>query len=218
MHISISNKKRFDINTHTLSNIVEPERSLGSSYTHLPNTDHKINVYTKTNNSEHFEIMKDRITTEQVANAVHLAESSDKWSVIINLNSDISLNNPKRSKTQHFDRQHSLLRGNANCLSNPSLKAAAQTLTKYFHVTNFDPTVSEADLSQYLQTIVSRIKVHKLPARFPDKYSSLKISLPHTDAEKILIPEIWPEDVILNYFLPPRNCTSEVNQNLVYKF
>lgn len=84
MQISISNEKTSGRNTPTWSNSVEPGRSLGSFYTHLLNTDLTINVSNKTNNSQHFENVKDRITTVKVANAVHLAESSNKCSDIIN--------------------------------------------------------------------------------------------------------------------------------------
>lgn len=46
--------------------------------------------------------------------------------------------------------------------------------------------------------------VEQLHSRYPDSYSSFKLSVPEGEADKVLDPNLWPSGVFVNHFFARR--------------
>lgn len=156
---------------------------------------------TQSNANKQISVKKHNFTSNEVSNAVHNAETVNLCSNIINIDQDADPKSEINSKPRK--KPKTLLVGKSN-FANLNLKAAEKVSVKHFHVTNMDPETEIDQLRDYLSTFCPDIKVEKLKARYPELYSSFKLSLPEQDVEKIMIPENWPEGVVLNHFFQPR--------------
>lgn len=74
----------------------------------------------------------------------------------------------------------------------------------YVHVSKLDPETTADSVSRYLDQIVPNCKCEMLDSRFPEIYSSFKVSVPLDDVDKIMNPSVWPTGVRLNRFFHRR--------------
>ncbi|CAH1109471.1 unnamed protein product [Psylliodes chrysocephalus] len=130
-----------------------------------------------------------------VANALHHIESERICQSVIDLNKD---SDPRPKMLTNFAKKsRSLLTGSLQNSANCTIKASNRTKTTalnivHYHATNMDVATSENELLTYLVQFAPNIKVKKLNARFPEEYSSFKLSLPVEETQSILNAEIWP--------------------------
>ncbi|CAH1099368.1 unnamed protein product [Psylliodes chrysocephalus] len=127
-----------------------------------------------------------QITSKSVAGAVHGAESLQICQDIINL-----------ERPTPMTRRSILIGKNENSTNFP-FKAARRHISneKHYHVTNLEPEIDTAKLSDYLKKFAPNIQVQKLNSRQPEVYSSVKITVPSDESDKILNSEVWPSYVI----------------------
>lgn len=153
------------------------------------------NSYNQKSTNKHF------ITTNEVSNAVHNAQTASLCNHFVNIEQEAvpksNINSRPRNKPK------TLLVGKMH-MDNVYLKAAQKVSLKYFHITNFAPETEIDTLREYLITLSSEIKIEKINSRRPEIYSSFKLSIPETDVDTIMNPDIWPEGVVINQFFQPR--------------
>lgn len=72
----------------------------------------------------------------------------------------------------------------------------------HLHVYNLEPTLSTDVLVDYLKSrSIEGVECVKLQSKYPERYSSFKVSFPHKYHDRMIKPEFWPEDVRVNRFL-----------------
>lgn len=72
----------------------------------------------------------------------------------------------------------------------------------HLHVYGFDPKTAEETIIKHLVTNkINNPKIEKLNSKYPDEYSSFKISVPFELLEEAKKPDIWPAGVRINRFL-----------------
>lgn len=77
-------------------------------------------------------------------------------------------------------------------------------VTKYidYHVYRLPPKFTEEDVMNYLRSKgIHDIKCQKMVSRYPDEYSSFKISVSLKLDRAFRNPQIWPEFCVINRFL-----------------
>lgn len=77
-------------------------------------------------------------------------------------------------------------------------------IAKYvdFHVYRLHPDVTEDEVIEYLKKKnIHEVKCEKMSSKFPDEYSSFKVSVSTGCVEEFKKPEIWPEHTCINRFL-----------------
>ncbi|CAH1099601.1 unnamed protein product [Psylliodes chrysocephalus] len=161
-----------------------------------------------------------KISTHAVSLAVHNAQCHAICDRYVNqhtnsLQSEADNVNNYYTSGRSGRRNRNLITG-SGITTNCSLKAAIRTVYKHLHVTNMDPATSEQELLTYLKGVVPSIRVEKLNSRFPDDYASFKVSAPINDHHQLLVPEIWPEKVMINEFATSprfRQQTNNMNNN-----
>lgn len=146
------------------------------------------------------------ITAQNASRAIENAQTSNIFNKLIHINSE-SASSSKRvvSTTQRASRN--LFTGNMSACNNLQLKASVKPINpdmKLLHSIYWDPDTDTDELSKYLQKIVPDLKVEKLNSRHPQDYSSFKISVPKSEMEKIMKPELWPSGVRINEFFLSR--------------
>lgn len=135
------------------------------------------------------------VSVQDVSKAIHVIEARRICDNVVNIESDINLDRPARSR-----KNRSVLIGSGADLSSCPFKAASLVKFKHFHVTNLDVDVNENELCSYLKSFAPNVAVKKLQSRNPDRYSSFKVSVPHDEVDNIQVAEIWPKEVVLNHF------------------
>ncbi|CAH1101689.1 unnamed protein product [Psylliodes chrysocephalus] len=174
-----------------VSNTLDPKRQTPDVTTQL-----------STNNSNGKNMVK--ISTRDVSQAVHNAHARVICDKYVNENTNLQQLETDNANHNYYTsgrvgrRNRNLIMGNANT-TNCSLKAAIRTVYKHLHVTNMDPATSQEELLSYLQGVIPSVKVEKLNSRFPDDYASFKVSAPINEHQQLLVPEIWPDKVKVNY-------------------
>lgn len=68
----------------------------------------------------------------------------------------------------------------------------AAKMMRSYTVTKLDPLTTQEDVEETLQRVISQFKIEKLNARYPESYSSFKITVSQDDEAAILDPELWP--------------------------
>lgn len=72
----------------------------------------------------------------------------------------------------------------------------------HFHVYRLEPSMTTEKLVNYIKSKnISEVTCDKLSSKYPDVYSSFKVSVPETFASQVTLPETWPEGVCVNRFL-----------------
>lgn len=68
---------------------------------------------------------------------------------------------------------------------------AAKMMRSYV-ITKLDPHTTDKDVKECLLALVPDVRVEKLNAKYPDAYSSFKVTVCEDDEKSILDPSIWP--------------------------
>lgn len=151
------------------------------------------------------------VNAPSVSGALHQATASSICRNIINLNDDINntnLNQNKEEKKPLYQSKYKtrptrkLVIGNSKNTSVNLIKAI-QT-TKAFHVSKLDPKTTETQLEDFLKQLVVEPRVEAIKSKYPEIYSSFKITIKEADVPSILNPSNWPDGVIVNRFFLPR--------------
>lgn len=75
------------------------------------------------------------------------------------------------------------------------------TRYRHLHVYRVDPGMKPEELVDYLKTKnIPDAQCEKLTNKYPNIYSSFKISIPAKLYDTAMKPETWPEDVCVNHF------------------
>lgn len=71
----------------------------------------------------------------------------------------------------------------------------------HFHVYRLDPSVTPADVAEHLkQKGLDGVLCERLQAKYPDIYSSFKVSCTADQVEKLKEPSLWPTGTCINTF------------------
>lgn len=142
------------------------------------------------------------ITPSNLSHAIHTTQTSKMCQEIINLTNDVQVGTKRNSRN--------LLVGNAEShCDNVSFKSAKYTRMRHFHVTNCDPATTKDALKTYLTEFIPEVQIEVLTSRNPTHYSSFKISVPSSEASKILKAELWPSGVVVNKFFHAKRQTKD---------
>ena len=72
-----------------------------------------------------------------------------------------------------------------------------------YHVYRFPPNFNENDVIEYLSSKnISEVKCEKMQSRYPNQYSSFKVSVSIKQDTDFRNPKIWPQYIVINRFLP----------------
>ncbi|KAK9751967.1 hypothetical protein QE152_g4611 [Popillia japonica] len=85
--------------------------------------------------------------------------------------------------------------------ASPSMLKGA-TFFSHVHVFGLDTKTTTADVIDYLKTQnVDQVTCEQMQSKYPEQYSSFKISVPSAKLKEVQNPEIWPTGVKINRFL-----------------
>lgn len=150
--------------------------------------------------------VQERIIIKQdVSRALQNVETRRICEKVINLESDKKEMHSRRTPRAN----RSILVGSGADMGTCPFRSAPLIKFNEYHVTNFEVGVTDEALGAYLKTFAPNVAVKKLVSRYPDKYASFKITVPRDEAEKLLVSEIWPSNVVLNRFFPARRPRAE---------
>ena len=85
---------------------------------------------------------------------------------------------------------------------NGSLRAAERKIQLY--VSRLHPNTTAEDVTDYLKEKFPEVHCEKSQSKFPDSYSSFKVTISEYNYKFIMNPEIWPNGVYINKFFRPR--------------
>lgn len=72
-----------------------------------------------------------------------------------------------------------------------------------YHIYRLPPNFVEKDVLQHLSSKnISEVTCEKMNSRYPNQYSSFKVSVSIKNDREFRNPKIWPEYVVINRFLP----------------
>lgn len=109
-----------------------------------------------------------------------------------------------------FPKKSQWRRNFRNRRSGPIYGSAAENelpfkgVVKYtdYHVYRLPPKLCETDIVDYLLSRnINEVKCEKMKARYPEEYSSFKISVSLKQEKQFRNPNIWPEYCVVNHFL-----------------
>lgn len=95
-------------------------------------------------------------------------------------------------------KNNQIIVGTSQSLDNINLKAVPTMA--YFHVFKLQPATTENDVIKHLQTDFPEVLCQKLVSKFPQEYSSFKISVNQENATSFLDPNRWPMGTRINKF------------------
>lgn len=126
------------------------------------------------------------------------AKPTMKTNINPNVSKDINTSNYTDMRAaKRNDRKSNTIYGTAE--SDCAIKAVARYA--HLHVYRLDPDLSVEQLSNYLKTKnILNSKVEKLQSKYPEQYSSFKVSVPLSCLEDIKNPNLWPKDTGINRF------------------
>ncbi|KAJ8911696.1 hypothetical protein NQ315_017149 [Exocentrus adspersus] len=74
----------------------------------------------------------------------------------------------------------------------------------WLHVCRLDPQTTEANLREALVANFPEIICEKIESRYPDLYSSFKVSILEKHFDKSMCPDMWPEGACISKFFMRR--------------
>lgn len=108
----------------------------------------------------------------------------------------------KKKKSLDKNRPIIGIGNNDNQNSNIVLKSVSKLA--FLHVYKLHPETKVDDLREYLIQRFPEIQVEKLTSKYPEHYSSFKITLNESHLSDAMNPEIWPENTHVNRFFHSR--------------
>lgn len=95
--------------------------------------------------------------------------------------------------------KNSVIYGNAD--EDMTFKGVVKYLD--YHVYRLPPDFNESDVIEHLASKnISEVMCEKMQSRYPNQYTSFKISVSIKQDKDFRNPKIWPEYVVINRFLP----------------
>lgn len=131
----------------------------------------------------------------------------NKNSESIELNKSLNINNPsantEAAKKDEWQIQKGKKRRTISTIygkdNESNIKAAIRY--KHLYVNRLEPNLSDTKLEEYLNTKgLTNVKCTKMNSKYPEEYSSFKVSVPIQLTELARDPNIWPENVCINPF------------------
>lgn len=146
-----------------------------------------------------------KVTLENLQTAVDLAEGKN----IKNINNVASGTNvatpanwttvvKRRAKTAYKP-----IVGSSSAANNHGLKAAPKW--SFLHVFKLDPATTIENVSTFLKKEFPEVKCEQLTSKFPELYSSFKISVYDSHLESAIDASRWPNGCCINRFFHRRN-------------
>lgn len=178
-------------------------------------------------NTDHSQIDKIEINEERnsVSGVSYASKITDKKNINMNTNSQlISVSNEsghsaKKSEILEKNEWEKVTYKKPKRHSNRTLvvgefsSANVQGIEKMktLHVTNLRPDVKKEDFQSFLlQKFSANVKCEPLNSRFPEAYSSFKVTIPISDYDKALIPSNWPNHAsVRNFFRSKKAVTRQ---------
>lgn len=72
----------------------------------------------------------------------------------------------------------------------------------HLHVYNLDHKPTTAELMEYIKLKnINDVQCEALKSKYPERYSSFKVSFPSKFFEQVNTPDFWPQDACVNRFL-----------------
>lgn len=102
-----------------------------------------------------------------------------------------------KKRRNNYGKQKNLVRGVAENTTVKGVKPVA-----HLHVCKLDPATEAEELKKYLLTRnLSDVICTKIESKWPEKYSSFKVSVPFQQLQEATNPHIWPEGTQITRFL-----------------
>lgn len=70
----------------------------------------------------------------------------------------------------------------------------------FLHVYKLHPETTVADVKNFLEPIFPEVQVEQLNSRYPDYYSSFKVTINETKLDAAMTPTLWPAGACVNRF------------------
>lgn len=117
----------------------------------------------------------------------------------------------KWQQQRRKQRRRNIIYGKSN--NNETFKGVTRLVD--FHVFRCPLNLTCEELMSYLRTKkITDVKCEKMISKYPDTYTSFKVSIPSNSVKQIMDPEIWPQHVCVDRFnsrfLRPHPSNSEV--------
>ncbi|KAG5881948.1 hypothetical protein JTB14_020512 [Gonioctena quinquepunctata] len=77
------------------------------------------------------------------------------------------------------------------------------TISKYIdlHVTRLKPDTQPDELLNFLKPTLSDVRCSAVKSKFPQSYSSYKVSVKEEEMNKAWTQEVWPKGALVSHFL-----------------
>lgn len=79
-----------------------------------------------------------------------------------------------------------------------------------FHVSRFKPEATEEMVKALFKETFPEIQCEKITSKYPNSYSSFKVSIFESNRKQFLDPEIWPAGIIVSRFFQRRGKPSHL--------
>lgn len=183
--IHLLNNKNEVLNVYDMKNTETKKEAAKTAFyseaVRKTNTDKEVERKVNLTNSKKSEINNPKV--KEIENIELLQDNENDWTVKVNKRKF-----KKLDVVTGVDKKAGTIKG----------------VHKYghLHVYRLDPVITEEDLINYVKSKnINEVKCEKLNSKFPDIYSSFKVSVPSKYFEVLLKPEMWPEEVCVNRFL-----------------
>lgn len=80
-----------------------------------------------------------------------------------------------------------------------------------FHVSRFKPEATEEMVKALFRDTFPEIQCEKITSKYPNSYSSFKVSIFESNRKQFLDPEIWPAGIIVSRFFSRRRKLSHLD-------
>lgn len=137
------------------------------------------------------------ITTDQVSDAVKNAYSE----VLVN---NLQLNKPFENKFTVVTRKKRYTKPKAPLIRGTAEDSVIRGVMKYayLHAYRLDPTLKAENVKNcLLSKNIGTVMCEQLNSKYPEEYSSFKVSLPAEKVEEARNPSLWPTGVCIDHFL-----------------
>ena len=78
----------------------------------------------------------------------------------------------------------------------------------YIHVYRLSPKTTKEQMQEHLKSYLNEFDIEKLNSKYPDLYSSFKLTLDFDELETVMKSEIWPKGTRINRFFSPTPTTT----------
>lgn len=156
------------------------------------------NLTKPTNNSCSSNEKVNKISTDDVSNALKLNLTKIKCQEIIHLNED-PFTEVKHKKKR---KSNKTIVGNMDLGENPKVKAASKLA--FLHVFKLHPDTTAEELTSIINPTFPEAFCEKIKSMYPRFYSSFKVTINEANLNNAWNPEVWPKGAWVNQFFHSR--------------